>query len=265
MRALWSGVLSFGLINIPIKLFSATAGTKAQFSYLHKTDLSPIRYAKVCKKDGQELTQDDLVKGYEYDEGDYVILTKEDFAKINMNRSETIDVLSFVKEDEIDTMYFEKPYFLEPDKGAAKAYTLLRESLKKSKKVGVAKFIIHNREHLGIIKPNEELLILEQMRFEDEIQTSDALKIPQHETVRAKELHMATSFIDHLTEHFKPEDYEDTYKEKLEKLIREKKKGNTKKIKVDFETPVPTKKSADLMLLLKESLEKAKYQQHAVN
>lgn len=264
MRALWSGVVSFGLINIPIKLYSATAGTKAQFLYLHKTDLSPIRYAKVCKKDGRELTQDDLVKGYEYDEGDFVILTKEDFQKVNMKRSETIDVLAFVKEEEIDTMYFEKPYYLEPDKGAAKAYSLLRESLKKSKKVGVAKFIIHNREHLGIIKPEEELLILEQMRFEDELQTPEKLKLPKHETVRAKELHMATSFIDHLTEHFKPEDYEDTYHDKLQKLIKEKKKGSTAKVKVDFDMPTPTKKSADLMGLLKQSLEKAKYE-HAVN
>ena len=265
MRALWSGVISFGLINIPIKLYSATAGTKAQFSYLHKTDLSPIRYAKVCKKDGRELTQDDLVKGYEYEEGDYVILTKEDFQKLDLKRSETIDVVAFVKEDEIDSMYFEKPYFLEPDKGAVKAYSLLRESLKKSKKVGIAKFIIHNREHLGIIKPNEELIILEQMRFEDELQTPDKLKIPKHETVRAKELQMATSFIDHLTEHFKPEEYDDTYHLKLEKMIKDKKKG-TKKIKIDVEETVPAKKSADLMSLLKESLEKAKYQQHsAVN
>lgn len=264
MRALWSGVISFGLINIPIKLYSATAGVKAQFSFLHKSDLSPIRYAKICKKDGRELNQDDLVKGYEYEEGDYVILTKEDFKKIDMKRSESIDVLAFVKESEIDTMYFEKPYFLEPDKGAAKAYSLLRESLNKSAKVGVAKFIIHNREHLGIIKPHEELIVLEQMRFEDELQTPEKLKLPKHETVRAKELHMATTFINHLTEHFDPEDYEDSYHDKLLKLIREKKKGSTKKIKIDLAIPTPTKKSADLMFLLKESLEKAKYQ-HAIN
>lgn len=264
MRALWSGVVSFGLINIPIKLYSATAGVKAQFSYLHKTDLSPIRYAKVCKKDGRELTQDDLVKGYEYEEGDYVILTKEDFQKVNMKRSETIDVQAFVKESEINTMYFEKPYYLEPDKGAAKAYALLRESLKKSKKVGVAKFIIHNREHLGIIKPEEEILILEQMRFEDELQTPEKLKLPKHETIRAKELQMATSFITHLTEHFNADDYEDDYHAKLLKLIREKKNGQTAKVTINIEAPTPTKKSADLMMLLKESLEKAKYQ-HAPN
>src|SRR5688572_7443811 len=135
MRTLWSGVLSFGLINIPIKLYSATAGTKISFNFLHKTDMSPIRYAKVCRKDGKELSQADLVKGYEYQEGDFVVLTDEDFKKANVHKSEAIDVLDFVKESEIDTIYFEKPYYLAPDKGAAKAYTILRESLKKSKKV----------------------------------------------------------------------------------------------------------------------------------
>lgn len=260
MRALWSGVVSFGLINIPVKLYSATAGVKLSFNFLHKTDMSPIRYAKVCRKDGKELTQDDLVKGYEYEEGDYVILTSEDFKSISRKRTETIDVLSFVKETEIDSMYFEKPYFLEPDKGAAKAYTLLRESLAKSKKVGVAKFIIHNREHLGIIKPHEDIIVLEQMRFEEEVHAPDTLKLPKHESIRAKELSMATSFIDHLTEHFKPAEYHDTYVEELEKLIKQKKKGSkvvkVKEIDDIFKAP---KKSADLMLLLKESLEKAKY------
>ncbi len=262
MRAIWSGVLSFGLINIPIKLYSATAGVKVGFHYLHKTDLSPIRFAKVCKRDGKELSQKDLVKGYEYEEGDYVVLTDEDFKSVNLKRSETIDVLAFVKENEIDTMYFEKPYFLEPDKGAAKAYSLLRESLKKSKKVGIAKFVIHSREHLGIIKPHEHLIILEQMRFEKEIQSGDGLNLPKHESIRAKELTMATSFIDHLTEHFKPAEYVDTYQKELERLIREKKKGRRAKPKNDYEIPHPTK-SADLMLLLKESLEKAKHHQFA--
>src|SRR4051794_5666058 len=168
MRAIWSGVLSFGLINIPIKVYSGTAGTGIEFNMLHKTDFSPIRYAKVCRKDGKELTQDDIVKGYEYADGDYVVLTKEDLQSVNMDRSQAIDVMGFVKESEIDTIYFEKPYYLEPDKGAGKAYRILLESLKKSKKVGVAKFVIHSREHLGIVKPHEKILVLEQMRFEDQ-------------------------------------------------------------------------------------------------
>lgn len=264
MRALWSGVVSFGLINIPVNLYSATAGVKVEFNLLHKTDLSPVRYAKVCRKDGKELTQNDIVKGYEYQEGDYVVLTSEDFKSIDMKRKEAIDVLAFVKESEIDTIYFEKPYYLEPDKGAAKAYTLLLESLKKSKKVGVAKFVIHSREHLGIIKPHEDIIVLEQMRFEEELKAPEKLKLPKHDSLRAKELSMATSFIDHLTEHFKPEDYHDTYQKELEKLIKEKKKGHVSKPK-DVEISHPTKSNADLMMLLKESLEKAKYHPTAVH
>ena len=257
MRAIWSGVLSFGLINIPVKMYSATAGAELKLNLLHKTDLSPIRYAKVCKADGKELAQSDLVKGYEYQDGDYVVLTDEDFKKVNRKKSETIDVLDFVKEAEINFIYFEKPYYLEPDKGAAKAYALLMESLKKAKKVGVAKFVLHNKEHLGVIKPNENFLVLEQMRFEDEIAAPTTLNLPAHESPRAKELAMAMSFIDQLTEHFKIEDYKDDYRDDLDQLIKAKIKGAKPKVK-SGSAPTPTKKSADLMMLLKESLEKAK-------
>ncbi len=263
MRVQWSGVVSFGLINIPIKLYSATAGARLEFNYLHKSDLSPIRYAKICRKDGKELNQSDLVKGYEYQDGDYVVLTSEDFKKAGKKRSESIDVIDFVKENEIDTMYFEKPYFLEPDKGAAKAYALLCESLKKSRKVGIAKFVIHNKEHLGIIKPHDYMLILEQMRFEDELQVPDTLKLPKHETLRAKELSMATTFIDHLTTHFDPTEYKDTYKIELEKVIKDNIKGHKTKA-VKYDKPSPTK-STDLMELLKESLEKAKTQPNVLH
>lgn len=256
MRPLWSGVLSFGLINIPVKIYSATASSELKFNYLHKTDVSPIRYAKVCRKDGKELSQDDLVKGYEYQDGDYVILTEDDFKKVDVHKSQAIDVLDFVKQDEIDFIYFEKPYYMEPDKGAAKAYAILRESLKKSQKVGVAKFVFHNKQHLGIIKPFEQLIVLEQMRFEDEIAAPDVLKLPKHETIRSKELEMAGSLIDQLTEHFNIKDYEDNYREELNRMIKTKIKGH--QVKPRGEAPHPTK-STDLMLLLKESLEKAKH------
>jgi DNA end-binding protein Ku len=256
MRAIWSGVLSFGLINIPVKIYSGTAGTGIEFNLLHKTDYSPIRYAKVCRKDGKELTQQEIVKGYEYRDGDYVVLTNDDLKKVNLDRSQAIDVLGFVKESEIDTIYFEKPYYLEADKGSAKAYTILRESLKKSKKVGVAKFVIHSREHLGIIKPYEKIIVLEQMRFEDQIVAWNKLTVPKADTPRTKELTMATSFIDHLTEHFDPDDYKDTYQNKLLKLINQKIKGHVTKV-TKTKTVTPTK-SADIMVMLRESLERAK-------
>lgn len=261
MRPIWSGVLSFGLINIPIKVYSGTAGTDISFNLLHKTDYSPIRYAKICRKEGRELTQEDIVKGYEYQDGDYVILTNQDLKMVNLDRSQAIDVVDFVKESEIDTIYFEKPYYLEPDKGAGKAYTILRESLKKSKKVGIAKFVIHSREHLGIIKPHNNILVLEQMRFEDQLASWDEITIPKTDSPREKELKMATSFIEHLTEHFDPSDYKDTYHTKLMKLIKEKIKGHVTKV-IKPKEVAPTK-SADLMLMLKESLEKAKQNPHA--
>lgn len=260
MRPIWSGVISFGLINIPIKLYSGTAGAKIDFTMLHKKDYSPIRYAKICRKDGKELTQDDIVKGYEYKDGDYVVLTNDDLKSLNLNCSQAIEVLDFVKESEIDSIYFEKPYYLEPDKGAAKAYTVLLESLKKSKKVGVAKFVIHSREHLGIIKPHEKILVLEQMRFEDQLVAWEKIPMPKAEHPRVKELNMATSFIDHLTEHFDPSDYKDTFHEKLLKLIKQKMKGHV--VKVAKEKAVAPTKSADLMLMLRETLEKAKQSPH---
>ncbi len=257
MRSIWTGVLSFGLINIPIKVYSATAGTGIELNLLHKTDMSPIRYAKVCRKDGKELNQDDLVKGYEYQEGDFVVLTEDDFKKANLHRTQAIDVLDFVKESEIDTIYFEKPFYLEPDKGAGKAYTILQQSLKKAKKVGVAKFVLHNREHLGVIKPHDDYLVLEQMRFEDEIKSAAGIELPKHDTIRAKELTMATSLIDQLTERFKISSYKDNYLNELKEMIKQKIKGHKPKAK--GEVPHPTK-STDLMMLLKESLERAKTQ-----
>lgn len=256
MRAIWSGLLSFGLINIPIKLYSATAGVGLDFNFLHKTDLSPIRYAKVCRKDGAELSQDDLVKGYEHQDGDFIVLTDEDFKKASVKRTQTIDILDFVKEEDIDPIYFEKPYYLEPDKGAGKAYTILREALKKAKKIGVAKFVLHNREHLGVIKPHGDLVVLEQMRFHDEIQNPADLNIPKNEDVREKEITMALSLIDQLTEPFKPEGYRDEYIVDLKEFIKEKIKGHVPKVQKG-EVPQPSK-SADLMMLLRESLEKAK-------
>jgi DNA end-binding protein Ku len=262
MHSIWTGNLSFGLIVIPIKVYSGTAGTKIDLNMLHKTDLSPIRYAKVCRKDGKELTQADIVKGYEYQDGDYVVLTADDLKKLNAERSQVIDVVGFVDETEIDSIYFEKPYYLEPNKGAEKAYFVLRESLRKSKKVGVAKFVMHTREHIGVIKPHEDVLVLEQIRYSDEISSWEELHVPSHATIKAKELMVATSFITHLTEHFNPKDYKDTLHTKLKALIKQKVKGGGK-VKVVKERKVSPTKSADLMTMLQESLEKAKQTPHA--
>jgi DNA end-binding protein Ku len=252
MRSIWSGALSFGLVNIPIKLYSATGGTELEFDMLHKTDLSPIRYMRVCRADGKEIPYQDIVKGYEYQKGDYVILTDEDFKKANVRKTKSIDIVDFVDKDEIDVVYFEKPYYLEPDKGAAKPYALLREALKKSNKVAVAKFVLRNREHLAIVKPDEKVLVLNQMRFQNELRSPSELTLPKEDEADEKEVKMALALIDQLTEHFDPKKHKDSYTAELKEMIADKAKG--KPLKPKGEAPEPTK-VPDLMAVLKASLE----------
>ena len=257
MRAIWSGALSFGLVNIPVKLYSATAGMGLDLTMLHKKDLSPIRYARICRADGKEIPYEDIVKGYEYQKGDYVILTDEDFKKASVEKTKAIEIESFVKESEIDPIYFEKPYYLEPEKGAQKAYALLRESLKKSKKIGLAKFVLRNREHLAAIRPEGKVIVLEQMRFDEEIRTTDDLTLPAAEKAGSKEVSIALALIDQLTEHFNAKDHKDTYTDELKKIVHAKAKG--KPIKAG--KPARDHKAtdvADIMSMLKKSLEKEK-------
>lgn len=256
MRAIWSGALSFGLVNIPVRLYSATEEHGLDFDMLHKKDLSPIRYARVCKADGKEIPYEDIVKGYEMQEGDYVVLSDEDFKKANVKKTKTIDIIDFVKEDQVDSIYFEKPYYLEPDKGAAKAYALLREAIKQSKKVGLAKFVLRNREHLAIIKPHGSAIVLEQLRFNEEIRKPEGLTLPDtKEKPGRREIEMALSLIDQLTEPFKPEKYKDTYVQDLKQVIKEKSKGKRVKAKNAEKIPETTQVN-DIMAMLKKSLER---------
>ncbi|MCE5293976.1 MAG: Ku protein [Chlamydiales bacterium] len=253
MRAMWTGALTFGLINIPIKLYSATEDHAITFDLLHKKDLSPIRYARICKEDGKEIPYNDIVKGYEYKPGDYVVLLDEDFERASVQKTKSIEILDFIEEKEIDSIYYEKPYYLEPAKGAEKAYVLLRESLKKSKKVGLARFVFHTREHLCVIRPYKNIVVLEQLRFDAEIRNPQELKIPKVET-SPREVAMALKLISQLTAHFDPKSYNDTYQDALKKIIKEKSKGiKSKPAKV--EKPQKSGKVKDIMHLLKESLE----------
>ncbi len=254
MRAIWTGAISFGLINIPIRLYSATATEeKIQFDMLHKKDLSPIRFARVCRSDGHEIPYDQIVKGYEYQKGDYIVLTDEDFKAAAPRKTKSIDILDFVKENEIDPIFYEKPYFLEPDKGAAKAYALLREALKKSKKVGVASFVLRNKEHLAVVKPYGKAIVLNQLRFNEELRNPEGLDLPESSQARTKEIDMALALIEQLSEPFNPEDYKDTYKQEIKKVIEAKAKG--KKIKAKEKEPEPTD-VVDLVAMLKASLKK---------
>lgn len=255
MHSIWSGSLSFGLVNIPVKLYSATAGTDLDLDLLHKKDLSPIRYARVCRSDGKEIPYDEIVKGYEYQKGDYVILTEEDFKNADLTKTESLDVFAFVDGAEIDPIYSEKPYYLEPVKGATKAYAVLVQALKKSGKVGLCRFVLRDREHLGAIKPLDNMLVLDQLRYQEEIAPAKGLSLPSKEEVRAKEVDMALELIRKLEEHFTPEKYHDTYRESLDEMIKDKVEGKAPKQK--GEAPKPTKVH-DLMATLKASLEQTK-------
>jgi DNA end-binding protein Ku len=252
MRSIWSGSLTFGLVNIPIKLYVATEEKSLDLDMLHKKDLSPIRFARICKSEEKEVPYEQIIKGYEINKDDYVILTPEELKKANVKKTQSIEILQFIKEDEIDSMYFEKPYYLEPEKGAQKSYTLLLEALKKAKKVGIAKYVLRTRERMAIIKPHDNVLVAEQMRYHQEIRSTKELNLPEKEAVGEKEVNMALTFIEQLTEKFKPEQFRDTYKEELERLIEAKSKGET--VSVKGKEPVPTKME-DLMSLLKESVE----------
>lgn len=252
MRPIWTGSISFGLVNIPINLYSGTNPRKGlDLDMLHKADHSPIRYARICRKDGQEIAWEDIVKGYEYEDGDYVVLSPKDLQNADAKKSKTVDIQSFVEEQEIDVRYFEKPYYLEPVKGGEKAYALLREALQSSKKVALVLWVFHEREHLGVIKPVGSALVLDQMRFPTDLRTGSGLKLPD-EKVSEKELEVALSLIKQQTKHFAPEDYHDTYTEELEEMIAKKTKGK----KITPAKPEKNTETKDLMAALKASLKK---------
>ncbi|MEX0618661.1 MAG: Ku protein [Pseudohongiellaceae bacterium] len=258
MRTLWTGAVNFGLVNIAVKLYSGSQSHKLDLDMLHSKDLSPIRYARVCRKDGEEVPWDEIVKGYEYHDGDYVVLTKEDFEKADRGRQDTIDIVSFADVKEVDPVYFEKPYYLEPDKGAGKVYNLLCEALKQSNKVAIAKYVIRNREHLGCIRPNGNMLVMIQMRFADEVRSSEELKIPEKKQISKDELKLANQLIDQLTRSFDPEEYHDSYHDELERIIEEKASGLTPKA-----AAAPRKAEVkDLMAALKQSLERERKGDH---
>lgn len=252
MRAIWSGSLSFGLVNIPVRLYSAIQEKELKFHLLHEKDNSPIRYARVCRANGEEVPYEEIVKGYEYRKGDYVVLDDEDFEKASPKKTKTIDIHEFVDEKEIDPIYFDKPYYLEPEKQSEKAYMLLREALEISKKVAVASFVLRNREHIGIVKPYGNVVVLNQMRYAEEIQKPNKLELPEAKA-KGKEVDMALKLINQLSEPFKPERFHDTYVKELREVIESKAKGKT--IKVKGSAPEPTR-VPDIMQLLRASLER---------
>lgn len=224
MRSIWKGSISFGLVNIPINLYSAIEEKEISFDLLHEKDYSRIRYAKICKKEDKEVPYDEIVKGYNYYEDKYVILTDEDFKKADLKKSSTIEITNFSKVDEIDTIYYEKPYYIESQKGAEKSFELLKKALADTDKVAIAKFVLRNKEHLLIVKPEGKYLIINQLRFKDELRDINTISVPKV-NLNPQEIDLAKTLIDKLTKKFNIDEYKDTYTENLKKLIIKKSKG----------------------------------------
>jgi DNA end-binding protein Ku len=254
-RAIWKGSISFGLVNIPIALYPATRREELKFRLLRKTDLSPVNYKRVAEKDGKEVPWDQIVKGYEYEKGKYVVLQDEDFQRVDIEATQTVDIQDFVELDEIDPIFFYKPYYLEPQKGGDKAYALLRDALKDSKKVGVAKVVIKTREYLAGVKPENGALVLELMHFADELADTGKLNVPKKVEIGKREMSMAKALIDSMTSKWNPEKYRDDYREALMEVIEEKVEAGGKEIEEKpKKAPKPTK-VIDLVSVLQKSLE----------
>ncbi|MCY7378822.1 MAG: Ku protein [Gemmatimonadaceae bacterium] len=256
MASIWTGALTFGLVNIPVSLASAVRSVeKTSFRQLHKDDLTPIKYERVCPADGEVVPWNEIVKGYEYTKGKYVVVTPEELAKVKTPSSKAVEMMDFVKSDEIDSRYFDTPYYLIPQKGGEKPYALLREALQNTDMVGIGKLTLRQKEHLVAVRAIGDALVLELMRFEEELLAPEDLRFPSSEEqkIRPQEVAMAEQLIGNLAEPFDPSKYHDEYEAKLKTLLRAKLKG--KKIPDDDDGEKPERTNVlDLVARLQESL-----------
>jgi len=257
MRAVWQGSISFGLVNIPVALHNASRVEELKFKLLRGTDLSPVSYKRVAQADGKEVPWDQIVKGYEYQKGKFVVLKDEDFKRVDLEATDTVDLIDFVDLAEINPVFFYKPYYLEPLKGGAGAYNLLRKVLAETHKAGIAKVIIRTRQHLAAVKANGDLLVLELMRFEDEILPPSAVRIAREKEPRPRELTMAKTLVNQMSEAWKPSRYTDDYRSALMKLIDRKIASGGRKLPAGEKKAKAATNVIDLAAVLRESLAEA--------
>jgi DNA end-binding protein Ku len=250
---MWKGSIAFGLVNIPIELYSAVRDHRPKFRLLHAKDEAPVRYERVCQTEGKPVGWDDLVKGFEYEKGQFVVITKDDFKTAAIEKTKTIDILDFVDPGEIDERYFETPYYLQPAKGADRAYALLREAIRESGKIGIAKIILRDAQHLAAVETIGQAIVLTMMRFADELADLGDFRFPAAQGIRPPELKMAMQLIDSLAAKWEPAKYTDEYKDNLMKVIEGKLKGRRPKLQ-ERETKQPAD-VVDLMARLRASLE----------
>jgi DNA end-binding protein Ku len=251
-RAIWKGSIAFGLVNIPIELFSAVRDHRPKFRLLHAKDESPVHYERVCQSEGKPVAWEELVKGYEYEKGQFVVLSKDDFKTAADEKTKTIDILDFVDPKEIDERYFETPYYLQPGKGAERSYALLREAIRESGRIGIGKMILREAQHLASLEVIGDALVLTMMRFGDELADLADFRFPAAEGLRKPELAMAQQLIEHLSATWDPEKYTDEYRDNLMRVIQAKLKGKKPRL-VGRETPQQAN-VVDLMERLRASL-----------
>src|SRR5512146_2054178 len=244
-RALWKGALSFGLVSIPIELHTAVRDTRPRFRMLHAEDRSPVRFERVCQREGQPVAWQDLVKGYEYEKGRFVVLAKEDFQAAALEKSKTIDILDFVQKGEVDDRFFETSYYLLPARGGERAYALLREAMREADRIGVAKMILREDQHLAAVLVHDQALVLTMMRFADEVVDVSEFDLPGSAQVRGKELEMAKTLVGSLADEWKPDRYRDEYRDNLMRIIEAKIKGREARLEAPSEA-----RSADVVDLM---------------
>jgi DNA end-binding protein Ku len=254
MRPIWSGTISFGLVSVPVRMFSATQSNELKFHFLDRRDLTPIGYDKVRKDTGESVPADEIVRGFEIEKGKYVPIEDEDLDRLDIELTHSIDILDFVSLDEIDPIYYRKAYYLLPGEGAEKPYRLLVRALEETGKVGIAKVVIRNKQHLAALRAHDGLLVLETMYYADEIRQPES--VDGKTRLQKSEVDMAKSLVENLSASFKPDKYDDTYRKELLSLIRAKATGK--------ELPEPQEEKGgevvDLMEALRESVERTKKQ-----
>jgi DNA end-binding protein Ku len=263
-RAIWKGSIDFGLVNIPVRLYSAENSNRLSFDLLDKRDFSRIRYRRVNETTGKEVPWDDIIKGYEYKKGEYVALSDADFARANVEATQTISITDFVDASAVSPLYYDKPYYLEPLKNGQRAYVLLREVLHDTGKVGIAKVVIRSREHLAMVLAEGPALILELLRFPDELRDASRLDLPKAASkgtaTSAQEIKMAERLVESMVGKWQPEKYRDDYRDDLMKIIDQKVESGKTKVVENTMPAAPRAqrgKVIDIMHLLRESVEQA--------
>jgi DNA end-binding protein Ku len=262
-RVLWKGAISFGLVNIPVELYSAEKRNELSFTMLDRRNLAPVGYQRYNKETGEEVPWEEVVKGYEYDKDRYVVLSDEDFRRANVEATQTVDILGFVEAERIPQTYFDTPFYLVPGRGGEKGYALLRETLRRANKVALANVVIRTKQHLAALLPVENMLVLNTLRYADEMRELSEFDLPAENLgalkINEKEIDMALRLVENMSEEWNPEEYHDTYREDIMALIEQKiRAGKTEVITEPGTEPDDSAKAAeiiDMMTLLKRSIE----------